>query len=163
MFAGTYEPVDWAFCNGQVLRISDYNTLFSLIGVTYGGDGTTTFALPDLRGRIPVHAGQGTGLTPRTVSQKGGAEAVALAAANLPAHTHALQVSLNPASTPQPGGKVLAKAASLALYTTSSPATAMSANAISTTSGLAQAHNNMQPFLGINFIICLNGIFPPRN
>lgn len=162
MFAGTYEPMNWAFCDGRTLNIQDNPSLFSLIGAVYGGDGTTTFALPDLRGRVAVHAGAGTGLTPRTVGQKDGKETVALTPDNLPAHTHPLQVTQNMAGTGQPGGKELAKLASGNMYIATAQTTAMNASAISATNSMGQAHNNVQPFLGINFIICLNGIYPPR-
>lgn len=109
MFAGDYAPEGWALCNGQLLSVSQYQTLFALLGTTYGGDGSSTFALPDMRGRLPVHFGQGTGLTPRTLGASGGSETVALSTAQMPSHGHTMQASADPASTTDPSGNVLAK------------------------------------------------------
>ena len=162
MFAGAFAPIDWAFCDGSLYPISYSETLYALIGNTFGGDGVTTFAVPDLRGRVPIHRGVGAGLSPRTVGQTGGVETVALNSTNVPTHSHTLTGSLNPATTGQPGGNLLAKAASFPLYTSTGPVAALSSAAIGTSSGPPQAHNNVQPFLCVAFIICMNGYFPQR-
>lgn len=162
LFAGNFAPLDWAFCDGSLLPISQFDTLFALIGTTYGGDGETTFALPDLRGRVPLHQGQGPGLQPISMGQTLGSETEMLTAAQMPAHSHALaatSAAANPAAGP---GGLLANA-SVAMYGTGvAPVTPMAASAIGSAGG-AQPHNNMAPSLGLNFIIALVGFFPVRN
>ena len=158
MFSGDYAPMDWMFCDGQILSIADNSTLFSLLGPAFGGDGRTTFALPDLRGRIPLH---GTS----TFAQKLGAESVALSAAQMPAHTHAVRVVADTATATNPTGNLLANAVAPPLrYSLASAgaATPLSGAALSSTTG-GQAHANMMPSLCVNFIICTNGVFPNRN
>jgi len=160
MFAGQEAPAAWAFCNGQVLYIVEYGALYSLIGIKYGGDGITTFALPDLRGRVPVHVGTGFAL-----GQAGGLEMVSLQPSELPTHTHPVRgasVSGN-ASSPD---KAVWAGPTPARYFSSPPSSAllpMSASAIGQPSGENQPHNNMMPFLAISFIICIAGEFPLRS
>ncbi|WP_248928194.1 phage tail protein [Paenibacillus hamazuiensis] len=167
MFAGTYAPRGWAFCNGQLLPISQNTALFSLLGTNYGGNGTTTFALPDLQGRVPIHAGQGSGpgLTPRTVGEKGGAAAVTLMTSQLPAHSHAMNCSSETGASSGPGEGIWAvpqgRRAPAAYTSDTSSLKSMGAQALSTAGG-NQPHNNMQPYLAVNFIIALEGIFPQR-
>jgi microcystin-dependent protein len=167
MFSGNFPPKNWAFCNGQILAISQNTALFSILGTTYGGNGTTNFALPDLRGRVPLHSGQGPGLTNYTLGEAIGTENVTLLASQIPSHTHAVSVNVSSGApnTVSPAGAVLAASAQGNAYTSGSPTTAMAANAV--TVGAAGGSNvplpNMQPILTVNFIICLFGIFPSRN
>jgi microcystin-dependent protein len=122
MFAGNFAPRGWALCDGQLLAISQNDALFSLLGTLYGGDGRTTFALPDLRGRVPIHAGSGPGLIPRNVGAKGGSEEVALSAAELPPHSHTLQGSTDLADSPNPEGRLVAASTTADLYILEPPA-----------------------------------------
>jgi microcystin-dependent protein len=161
MFGGNFAPAGWEFCQGQLLSIAENDALFALIGTTYGGDGQTTFALPDLRGRIPIHAGQGPGLTNRVIGQVLGVESVTLTASQI-AHTHLLRVSNASGTTTDPTNAFLAKqAASLNVYG-DAPAVALNSQTIGTAGG-SQPHENRQPFLAINFIISLYGVFPSQN
>jgi microcystin-dependent protein len=162
MFGGNFAPRSFAFCNGQLLPISQFEPLFFLIGTTYGGDGQQTFALPDLQGRVPIHQGQGpTGQT-YPIGDRGGVESVTLTAQQLPLHTHALSASSAPASpTAQPGGSVTAES-SAPLYAAGS-LVPLAPQAISSSGASAQPHDNLAPYQCINFIICLEGIFPQRN
>lgn len=161
IFAGNFAPRGWAFCDGQLLSISQNSALFSLLGTTYGGDGMTTFALPDLRGRAPVHAGNGPGLTDRRIGQRFGSETVTLTEANLPGHSHT--TSVNAASegdTDNPTGSVVAGNGVNSFGTASD--TTLSSETTGNTGG-GQAINNLQPVLVINYIIALQGIFPSRS
>jgi microcystin-dependent protein len=158
MFAGNFAPTGWALCNGQLLAISQNTALFSILGTTFGGDGTSNFALPDLQGRVPVHAGQGTGLSLYDLGESGGAETVALTEAQLPAHTH----TANAGGTQTTNSPSNAIPAQNGAYTTGSPSGTMATDAIGAT-GSGGAHPNIQPFLAVNFIIALVGIFPPRS
>jgi len=156
MFAGNFAPVGWSFCNGAIMAISENETLFNLIGTTYGGDGQSTFALPNLQSRVPVHAG-----TNYVLAQTGGVEAVTLTVSQIPAHTHAALASANAANANTPAGNVPAnwtgsQFSDQATNTTLNPAAVASA-------GGSQPHDNMLPFLGINFIISLFGVFPSQN
>jgi microcystin-dependent protein len=163
MFGGNFAPQGWALCEGQLIPIAENDTLFTLIGTTYGGDGQTTFALPDLRGRIPIHMGQGPGLSNYVIGESGGVEAVALLGAQMPAHGHALAASLNGAElTAGPNGSVTADTGATPLYSASMVAQDMHASAIAAAGG-GQPHDNMAPFLCVNFIISLFGIFPSQN
>jgi microcystin-dependent protein len=156
MFAGNFAIAGWMFCEGQLLPISEYETLFNLIGTTYGGDGQSTFALPDLRGRLPVHQGNGF-----TLAETGGVETVTLTVQQIPAHTHPYLASTDLASTANPSTAVLA-ALNIALndiYIPAAGTNALSPNSISSTGG-NQPHDNFQPYLCINFIISLFGVFP---
>ena len=156
MFGGNFAPVGWAFCGGQQLPISDNETLFALIGTTYGGDGETTFGLPDLRGRVPIHQGGGAAL-----AESGGVEAVTLTVSQIPSHNHALMASAGPGGINTPGGNVTAESAAVKIYYADQPTVAMAPQAIGPSGG-SQPHTNFQPYLCINFIISLFGIFPSQ-
>jgi microcystin-dependent protein len=164
MFAGNFAPRNFAFCDGQLVAISQNNALFSLFGTIYGGDGRTTFGLPDLRGRVPLHMGTGPGLSPRPIGQKGGSETVALSAANLPAHGHSLSASTSPATESRPEGNVPAGDTAVDVYQDSAGATHLSStSATAATTGGGTAHPNVQPFLCISYIVSLFGVYPSRN
>jgi microcystin-dependent protein len=153
MFAGNFAPAGWMFCEGQLLPISENETLFQLIGTTYGGDGESTFALPDLRGRIPIHQGNNF-----ILAETGGAEEITLTTQQIPAHSHPLLASSQAAAERNPGNAVLAQALSQ-IYINDTPATNLGVNAISSVGG-SQPHNNFQPYLCVDFIISLFGLFP---
>ena len=155
-----FAPRGWAECNGQLIPIAQNTALFSLLGTTYGGDGRTTFALPNMQGRLLIHAGQGPGLSLYDLGQSGGQETVTLLPSEIPAHTHSVNVSNAVADQTDPTGKVFAGAANGALYATG-PTTTMSPAALSTVGG-NQPHNNMMPYLTLTCIIALQGIFPSR-
>ena len=164
LFAGNFAPVNWALCQGQLLAIAENDVLFSLIGTTYGGDGQTTFALPDLRGRVPVHQGQGPGLGNYAMGQRAGTETVTLNANQLAGHSHAMRAS----SAPAVGGAVPANgvlaATTVNSYDNSSAGVAMAAGAIgSTGSPQPLPHENMAPTLAVNYIIALYGVYPSQN
>jgi microcystin-dependent protein len=163
MFAGNFAPRGWAFCDGQLLAISSNSALFSILGTTYGGDGRVTFGLPDLRGRAPIHAGgsQGPGLSRRRLGEKGGSENVTLAVQQLPPHNHKLKADEAVANQVTPEGNVLASKNRTKLYSDGPANKDMGASSIGNAGG-GQAHPNMQPYLGINYIICLQGIYPSR-
>jgi microcystin-dependent protein len=158
MFAGNFAPAGWMFCEGQLLPISENETLFNLIGTTYGGDGQSTFALPDLRGRVPLHFGNGF-----TLAETGGVEQITLTVSQIPAHSHPLLVSGAPASTTSAGGEVAAVASSAVItpYGTDAPTGPLHPSSIGATGG-SQPHNNFQPYLCVDFIISLFGIFPSQ-
>lgn len=168
MFGGNFAPRSWALCDGQLLAISSNEALFSILGTTYGGDGRTTFALPDLRGRVPVHAGSGPGLTPRTLGSKGGQERVTLTIPELPSHNHiAVAHAENAVGTEQnPKDNMLGATPTQNIY---APITAGNDKAmgpgsvIVNNTGGNQSHNNMQPYCTVNYIICLLGVYPSRN
>jgi len=167
MFAGNFAPRGWALCNGQLLAISSNSALFSIIGTTYGGDGRTTFALPDLRGRAPIHAGNGAGLTDRRLGSRSGTEQTTITVLNIPAHSHS--ASINVASsvgrgegTSQPSNGYIAEGGSYSTTSDNDATLATGATTIGNTGG-SQPINNMQPYLTINYIISLQGIFPSRN
>lgn len=156
----SFAPRGWAQCNGQLLPISQNTALFSLLGTTFGGDGKSTFALPNMQGRLLINAGQGPGLSDYSHGQSGGEEAVTLLQSEIPSHIHSVNVSNTVADQTDPTGKVFAKAANGALYATSPTAT-MSPGALSTV-GASQPHNNMMPFTTLTCIIALQGVFPSR-
>ena len=162
MFAGNFAPRGWALCDGQLLAVSQNDALFSLLGTIYGGDGRTTFGLPDLRGRIPVHAGQGPGLSERRLGAKGGAEQVTVTVNQLPSHTHPAQASDDLGTTPNPAGAAPAKSTTVDAYAASAPTVDMSTQAVTSVGG-SQSHTNLQPFLCVHFIIALVGIYPSRH
>ncbi len=163
MFAGNFAPTGWALCNGQILPISQNTALFALLGTMYGGDGKSTFALPNLQGSAVLNAGNGAGLTPRTMGEQSGTPSVTLIQSEIPAHTHQAQALAGsgqtspqnaawgalPGRTPPPS------------YTTAAPDVSMSPQALSVSGG-SQPHNNLQPYLVVSFIIALQGIFPSR-
>ena len=160
MFAGNFAPQGWAFCDGRLLDVSQNEALFSLLGTTYGGDGRTTFALPDLRGRIPIHAGSGPGLSPRPLGSQGGTENETLSINQMAPHSHPFQGTDQPAVSPSPAGNAPAKPARNA-YINEAPGSALAAGAV-TSSGGSQSHTNLMPYLCVNFIIALFGIYPSR-
>lgn len=163
MFAGNFAPRGWAFCDGQLLAVSQNDALFSLLGTIYGGDGRTTFGLPDIRGRIPLHAGSGPGLSPRRLGAKSGAEKETLTVNQLPSHSHSLTGNSADASQTNPSNNALAKSNPAAgMYTTSSATVSLSSNAVSSIGG-SRSHTNLMPFVCINYIIALFGIYPSRN
>jgi microcystin-dependent protein len=154
MFAGNFAPAGWMFCEGQLLPISEYETLFQLIGTTYGGDGESTFALPDLRGRIPIHQGNGF-----ILAETGGAEEITLTVNQIPAHSHPVIASTDIASQSTAGGNVLAQSSVATLYFSTAPTSALTTSTVTSVGG-SQPHTNFQPYLCVDFIISLFGIFP---
>ena len=155
MFAGNFAPAGWAFCDGSLLPISEFEVLFNLIGTTYGGDGQSTFALPDMRGRLPIHTGSGF-----VQAQNGGVESVTLPVTQIPAHTHTVTATTNSNTASVPGGNYLASGPDI--YDQNKPGTNTMAPAISSAGG-SQPHNNFQPYLCVNFILSLFGIYPSQN
>ncbi len=154
MFAGNFSPAGWASCNGQLLPISENETLFQLIGTTYGGDGEETFALPNLQSRIPIHQGNGF-----ILAETGGAEEITLTTNQIPSHTHPLLVNPGAGTSNSPTDHVLAASPTLDMYRETNPSVALAANMVNPTGG-SQPHTNLQPYLVINFIISLFGLFP---
>jgi microcystin-dependent protein len=161
MFGFNFPPQGWAFCDGQLLSISQNAALFSLLGTTYGGDGESNFALPDLRSRVPVSQGQGEGLSSYAEGQAGGTETVTLGPAQMPAHTHAVSASSSPAASERPAGRVLARSPDHSYIPEPDTDTVMNAKMIGET-GNSQPHDNIQPYLALNFCIALQGVFPAR-
>jgi len=163
LFCGNFAPRGWATCDGQLLSIAQNTALFSILGTTFGGDGRTTFALPDLRGRVPLHPGSGPGLSTYTLGQVGGAESVSLQVPQMPAHSHTVAAPCSDGApgVPSPVGAVLANQDQTPFYAASG--SAAMAPATSSPAGGGQAHENRQPLLAINFIIALEGIYPSRN
>ena len=164
MFGGNFAPRGWAQCDGQLLQISQNQALFAIIGSIYGGNGETTLALPDLRGRVPIHAGQGAGLSNRSLGQKGGTEDETLTLGQMPSHNHPLQGSTDTATQSDPsaaGGNKVPAEAEMDIYTNAVPDVAMAAGAITSTGG-GQPHTNVMPFQAVNFIIALTGLFPTQ-
>lgn len=159
MVGFNFAPRGWAFCDGQILPINQNQSLYSLLGTTYGGDGRTSFALPDLRGRTPIHVGSSNG-TSHQLGQKSGEETHTLSVAEMPQHRHEVQASSANADAPIPGGNVLAAANNV--YHDGTNLTGLRSGAIAATGG-GQAHENMQPYLALNFCIALRGLFPSRN
>ncbi len=157
MFGGNFAPAGWMFCSGQLLPISEYETLFQLIGTSYGGDGQSTFALPDLRGRIPIHQGNGF-----ILAEAAGAEEVTLTVNQIPAHTHPMVASAAPGSTNSPQGNVVAEQPTLNLFIDDIPNSNLAPQAATSVGG-NQPHTNFQPYLCVNFIISMFGIFPSPN
>lgn len=156
IFAGNFAPAGWMFCEGQSLPISENETLFNLIGTTYGGDGQETFALPDLRGRIPVHQGNGFNL-----AETGGVEEVTLTVSQIPAHSHAFTATTTPGTQSSPSGNRLSQSRNVVPYINEAPNTPLRAGAVGSVGG-SQPHTNLQPYLCVNFIISLYGIFPSQ-
>jgi microcystin-dependent protein len=156
MFAGNFPPNGWMFCEGQLLPISENETLFQLIGTTYGGDGESTFALPDLRGRLPIHQGNGF-----TLAETGGAEEITLTVQQIPAHGHPLLGDSEVANDPNAQNNLPAESSAISMYQSASPATAMAAQSVGSVGG-SQPHTNFQPYLCVDFIISLFGIFPSQ-
>ena len=192
MFAGNFAPRDWAFCDGQLLPISQNQSLYSILGITYGGDGRTTFGLPDFRGRVPIGQGQGNGLTTRRMGEQIGIEEVTLSTAQMPIHSHAAKTTISGSSvaaklnassaegtTNVPLNNYLAMPTNIArssvnMYGSSADVemandaikidvSGLSAETTVNQTGGNSAHNNIQPSLVMNYIICVNGVYPPRN
>ena len=161
MFAGNFAPNGWMFCEGQTLPISENETLFNLIGTTYGGDGQETFNLPNLASRVPIHAGTGPDGTTYQLGEMAGTEQETLTVQQIPNHTHPFTVSTNPGEQNAPAGAVLAASPSIKLYVGDTPDAALAASAV-TPQGGNQPHENTQPFLCINFIISLFGVYPSQ-
>lgn len=161
MFGGNFAPAGWMFCAGQLLPISEYETLFNLIGTTYGGDGQSTFALPDLQGRVPIHQGTNLGTT-YIIGESGGSESVTITAQQVPIHNHAVFASTNTATSTTAAGNVTASTNQLKIYTEGGPSKTFAPTAVSPIGG-SQPHDNMQPYLCLSFIISLFGVFPSQN
>ena len=166
MFGGNFAPRGYALCQGQLLSISQNTALFSILGTTYGGDGRTTFALPDLRGREPVGAGNGNGLSAITLGERAGSQSVTLTSSNLPQHTHLVNCDDRGESSPSPSGLIPGVAgeatAPIPIYSGAAPNAQMNP-AMCGSAGGNQSFNHLAPFLGINFLICTQGVFPSRN
>jgi microcystin-dependent protein len=170
LFAGNFAPRGWAFCQGQLLPISNYSAVFSLLGTTYGGDGRTNFALPDLRGRAPIGFGQGPGLSNYAQGEKGGQETTTLTQDNMPAHNHSVAISNADGTTNNPTGKFPAQAVvqvergapNLAVKAYGDAGNATLAPQAVSNAGGSRPFENRQPYLGMNYIICLEGIYPSR-
>jgi len=158
IFAGNFAPSGWAFCDGQLMQLSQNTALFSLLGTTYGGNGVNTFALPDLQGRAPMHPGQGPGLSLRDLGESGGSETVTLSASEMPAHTHGLLAAPGATQANPDAGQGLGNAP---MYQVPGTLVSLGAGAIGQ-AGTGLPHNNLQPYLTLNFIIALQGVFPPR-
>jgi microcystin-dependent protein len=158
MFAGNFAPAGWMFCEGQLLPIAEYETLYNLIGTTYGGDGQSTFALPDLRGRLPIHQGAGF-----TLAENGGVEQVTLTVNQIPGHTHPFLASGNQASSNSPANQVpaITQASTITPYGTDAPQVQLSPSSVGSVGG-SQPHDNFQPYLCVDFIISLFGVFPSQ-
>jgi microcystin-dependent protein len=167
MFGGNFPPKGTAFCNGQLLQIAQNQALFSLLGTFYGGNGTATFALPNLQGSVPVHMGQGPGLSQYQLGETGGTQNVTVNANQMPAHSHVFNASTVSATSPSPTGRVPAKptAANAAAYAMSQTAPPLAPQVMnqSAVAGGSQPHNNMMPTLFISFVIAMVGIFPARD
>jgi microcystin-dependent protein len=161
IFAGTYAPAGWAFCDGAAQAISENEALFSLIGTTYGGDGQATFNLPDLRGRIPVHQGTGPGLTPRVLGEQAGTESVTLTVNQIPNHNHPFLATTNNGAQASPASTVAAQGPQIQLYIEDATDTNLAPAALAAAGG-NQPHSNLQPYLAINYIISLFGIYPSQ-
>lgn len=166
LFGGNFAPRGWAFCDGQLLPIASNSALFSIIGTVYGGDGRNTFALPDLRGRVPMHAGSGPGLTPRQIGQRVGLEDVTLVESQMPAHNHEMLVASATAANNRAANDAIGRSNIYVDNNPSDPSTqpsiALNSRTVGTAGG-SQQHENMQPTLCINYIIALQGVFPSRS
>ena len=162
MFGGSFAPVGWNLCDGSILPISQNEALYNLVGTTYGGDGVNTFGVPDLRGRVPLHAGAGPGITHNYApGEKAGLEIVTLTTNQMPSHNHGFLASTGAATNPSPNGNILAASATIAPYVLDVAGPHMASNAVTFTGG-NQPHDNMMSFLCINFIIALNGVYPSQ-
>src|SRR5258705_104093 len=161
IFPFNFAPTGWAFCDGQILPISQNTALFSLLGTTYGGNGQSTFALPDVQGRAAMHPGQGPGLSLYDLGEEGGSETVTLLESEIPAHSHSLVASLSDGLFLQPSGQQFAQGVGVNIWDTPAPNTTLANNAL-TPAGGDLPHNNMQPYLTLNYCIALQGVSPPR-
>jgi microcystin-dependent protein len=169
IFPFNFAPKSWAFCNGQLLPLSQNTALFSLLGTTYGGNGTSNFALPNLQGNAPMEQGQGPGLTLRDLGETGGSQTVTIIDSEMPAHSHTFNANNGAGQNPNPGGEYFAEGVWLSgnnrntvqMYTTNAPNVMMNPMAVSP-AGSGLPHNNMMPYLTLNFCIALSGVYPPR-
>lgn len=162
MFGGNFAPVNWAFCDGRILSIGEYSELYSLIGTTYGGDGITSFRLPDLRGRVPIHKGDGPNLTSRPLGSAFGTETVTLETAQIPAHSHVVSAG-GDATVADPTAHYPGNSVGFSLYSAANPDSTMHAAAVGPSmTGAVQPHSNLMPTLCINYIIALTGYFPQQ-
>ncbi|PWJ58075.1 microcystin-dependent protein [Dyadobacter jejuensis] len=161
IFPFNFPPRGWSWCNGQLLPLSQNTALFSLLGTTYGGDGRTTFALPDLQGRAPMHSGRGPGLTLRRLGEKGGTEKVTLLESEIPAHSHTVGLTPQPGEIADPSAHTIARSSNGAVFKAGNPTVNMSASSIASSGG-GQPHNNLQPYLTTYFCIALQGVYPQR-
>jgi microcystin-dependent protein len=162
IFPFNFPPLGWAFCDGQLLPISQNTALFSLLGTTYGGDGKSTFGLPNLQGAVPMQPGQGPGLSLRDLGESGGSDFVTLITSEMPLHSHALQAAVGVASGRNPTNAALARGHGGNVYTPAGNLALMNPQVMPPTGG-SLPHNNMQPYLTLNFCIAMQGIFPPRS
>jgi microcystin-dependent protein len=162
IFPFSFAPSGWAFCNGQLLPLSQNTALFAILGTTYGGDGKSTFALPDIQGRAVMHPGQGPGLSLHDLGETGGTETVTLLESEIPVHSHATNASQSDGTERTPAGQLLGTGVGISQYQAPGALTNLSPNAVSPTGG-DQPHNNLQPYLTLSFNIALQGIFPPRS
>jgi microcystin-dependent protein len=163
MFGGNFAPAGWVLCQGQLMPISENDALFTLIGTTYGGDGQETFGIPDLQGRVPIHQGQGPGITQTyTIGEKAGVESVTLQTQQMPIHNHALLASSGAGTSANASAHVLAAGPSNQVYTQDVGSVSMASNMLSPIGG-SQPHENMAPYLCLNYILSLFGIFPPQS
>jgi len=161
IFPFNFAPKGWAFCDGQILPLSQNTALFSLLGTMYGGDGKSNFALPDLQGNVPMHPGQGPGLSLHDLGETGGSDTVTLLQSEMPAHSHTLNASNSDSNDQSPVNELLAGGLSVVPYATPGPVVQMAANTIGVAGG-SQPHNNLMPYLTLNFCIALQGVYPPR-
>jgi microcystin-dependent protein len=162
MFGGSFNPVGWAFCNGQLIQISENDTLFTLIGTTYGGDGQSTFGLPNLQGRLPIHQGTLTGGQTYQPGEAGGVESVTLSTQQMPQHNHSVIVSKDQGTQSAPAGKTSAANTSVLIYRPGIGTQTFDPSTVGVTGG-SQPHDNMQPYCAVTFIISLYGVFPTQN
>jgi microcystin-dependent protein len=163
IFPFNFAPIGWAFCDGQLLPLSQNTALFSLLGTTYGGNGASNFALPDMQGSAPMHPGQGPGLSLHDLGETGGSESVTLLESEIPSHAHALSGDRNVSETPDPAANTLGRGSSINAYQTNvAQNLVMMSDQALTPAGGDLPHNNMQPYLTLNFCIALQGVFPPR-
>jgi microcystin-dependent protein len=161
IFPFNFAPKGWAFCDGQLLPLSQNTALFSLLGTTYGGNGKSNFALPDMQGNAPMHPGQGPGLSLHDLGETGGSDMVSLLESEIPSHPHALMASASDGLFTQPPGQLFAQGVGVNIWGTNAPNTTLAGNALAPAGG-DQPHNNMQPYLTLNFCIAMQGVFPPR-
>ncbi len=162
IFPFNFAPKGWAFCDGQLMPLSQNTALFSLLGTTYGGDGKSNFALPNLQGNAPMHPGQGPGLSLHDLGESGGSDTVTLIATEMPTHSHSLMASDQPGEDPSPQGEALARSVGASLYKSAAANVQLADEAV-TPAGGSQPHNNLQPYLTLNFCIALQGVYPPRS
>ena len=161
IFPFNFPPKGWAFCDGQILPLSQNTALFSLLGTTYGGDGKSNFGLPNMQGNAPMHPGQGPGLSLHDLGETGGSETVLLQQSEMPSHSHGLIASAADGTNTKPAGQLFAQGVGVSIWGTTPPNTQFNGNALSPNGG-NQPHNNMMPYLTLNFCIALQGVYPPR-